>query len=265
LDTSPGYTLDFSNTASRHADILIGADGAWSRVRPLLTPVLPLYTSITFFDLVISDIDTRFPHIGSLVGKGMAFIVSDNKAIIPQRNSNGSVRIYLGLRVPEEWADDHPLPSDPVKARQFLVSLVEDWSPSLLEIITSVDDAPMITRKIFAVPPSFTWTTALRGITLVGDAAHVMSPFAGEGVNLALFDAYRLGKELVDSLSKGFTGEERAVKVDEGIRRYEAGMWAMAQEKAEESASNLDALFAMDAPRAFVEVVKSYGPPIDAE
>ena len=240
---------------------MIGADGAWSRVRLLLTPVVPIYTSITLIELVISDLETRFPHFASLIGNGLAFIISDNKAIIPQRNSYGTVRIYVGLRVPENWIDEHPLPSDPIQARQFLASLLEGWSPSVLDIVHSVDDAPMTTRKLVALPPSFTWTTTLRGITLIGDAAHVMSPFAGEGVNQALLDAYSLGKELVNSLNSGLAGEERAVKVDEGLRRHEQAMQKRTQSKAEESASNLEAIFSKGAPHTFVEVVKSFGPP----
>jgi 2-polyprenyl-6-methoxyphenol hydroxylase-like FAD-dependent oxidoreductase len=263
FDSSPGYVLNFANAASVNAGILIGADGAWSRVRSLITPVLPIYSGISFVELLISDVDTHFPHLASLVGQGLAFIITDNKALIPQRNSNGKMRLYAAVRVPEDWLDEHPLPSNPVDARQFVASLFKDWSSSVLDLIMSADDSPILCRNIFAFPPFLTWTTPLRSITLLGDAAHVMSPFAGEGVNLALMDAYELGKELVDVAKKGLAGKESTVAVDEGLRKYEKGMWARAQEKAEESARNLDVIFATDAPRGLVEVVKSYRPPPD--
>src|SRR5262249_18792075 len=161
-----------------------------------------------------SNVDTRFPNIASLVGQGIAFIISDGKGFIPQRNSNGTIKIYVAFRVPENWVTENPLPSDPAEARRYLASLFKDWSPSVLDLITSADDTPIITRQIFALPPSHTWHTELNGITLIGDAAHVMSPFAGEGVNLALLDAYELGVELVASLSKDVNGKEYILEVD---------------------------------------------------
>jgi len=262
-DSSSGYVLNFANRAPITTDILIGADGAWSRIRPLITPVLPTYSSISFIEFVISDVETRFPHLASLVGQGLAFIVSDAKGLIPQRNSKGVVRIYAGFQVPENWTEENPLPADPSEAKQFVASLFPGWDPSVLELIKSADDSPIVSRKIIALPPSHTWTTQLHGITLLGDAAHVMSPFAGEGVNLALLDAYEIGTALVQALrkGKGLSTQEVLGEVDKGFRKYERGMWKRAQEKGEESTANLGFLFAEDAPRAFVQLVKSYGPP----
>lgn len=183
--------------------------------------------------------------------------MSDNKGLIPQRNSNNVVRIYVALRVPETWLDEHPLPADPANARQRLLSLFQDWDATVLDLIRYSDDLPTTARKIYALPPSHSWSTQLRGITLLGDAAHIMSPFAGEGVNLALADAYELGRELVNAFRKGGS----LTVVDEGLRTFEKAMWQRAAEKAEESARNMDALFSSSAPAEFVEIVKSYGPP----
>jgi len=254
---SSSYRIHFTNAPTITADILIGADGAWSRIRPLLTPIAPTYSGISFIELVVSDVDNRFPHLGSLVGNGLAFIMSDNKGLIPQRNSNGVIRIYVGLRVPESWLDEHPLPSDPADARQNIISLFPDWDTNVLDLIKQSDDAPITPRKIYAFPPAHSWSTQLKGITLLGDAAHVMSPFAGEGVNLALIDAYELGRELVGAVRNGGLMEQ----VDGGLRLFEKAMWQRAGEKGEESLNNLNALFAVHAPAEFVEIVKSYGPP----
>jgi len=259
-DSSSGYVLNFANRASTTTDILIGADGAWSRIRPLITTVLPTYSCISFIEFVISDVDNRFPHLASLVGQGTAFIASDTKGLIPQRNSKGVVRIYAKLKVPENWIEENPLPADPGEAKKFVASLFPGWDPSVLEFIKSADDAPIVARKIIALPPSHTWTTQLHGITLLGDAAHVMSPFAGEGVNLALLDAYEIGAALVRALEKGkgLSAQEVLGEVNKGFRTYERGMWKRAQEKGEESAANLGIMFAEDAPRAFVEQFESY-------
>lgn len=218
----------------------------------------PLYPStISFVERAVSDVDTRLPHLGLLVGDGIAFVMPDNKGLIPQRNSNGVIRVYVGLRVPETWLDEHPLPSHPADARQSLISLFPDCDQNVLDLIRHSDDSPINCRKIYAFPPSRSWSTQLNGITLLGDAAHVMSPFAGESVNLALLDAYELGRELVGAVRNGGSMEQ----VNEGFRSFEKAMWPTAKEKAEESLKNLDALFTADAPAEFVEIVKSYGPP----
>jgi 2-polyprenyl-6-methoxyphenol hydroxylase-like FAD-dependent oxidoreductase len=254
---SSSYRLHFANAPSVTADIVIGADGTWSRIRPLLTPAAPIYSGITFTELVISDVDARFPHLASLVGDGLAFIMSDNKGFIPQRNSNHLIRVYVALRVPETWLDEHPLPANAADARQFLLSLFPGWDTTSLDLIKQSDSTPMTSRKIYAFPPSHSWSTELKGITLLGDAAHVMSPFAGEGVNLALMDAYELGRELIAAFRDGNSMDS----VDKGLRTFEKSMLLRAAEKAEESAKNLDALFATSAPAQFVEIVKSFGPP----
>jgi 2-polyprenyl-6-methoxyphenol hydroxylase-like FAD-dependent oxidoreductase len=261
VDTLPSssYHLHFDQAPSVKADILIGADGAWSRIRPLLTTSTPTYSGITFVELVISDVSTRFPHLASLVANGIAFIISDNKALIPQRNSRDLVRVYASLRIPESWLDEHPLPPNPADARDFLVSLFPGWDVTVLDLMKKSDDSPITPRKIYAFPPGHSWSTQLRGITLLGDAAHVMSPFAGEGVNLALIDAYELGREILAAFEK--SGSMVMDEVDKGFRAFEKAMMERASEKAEESSKNLDALYSDSAPAEFVEIVKSYGPP----
>jgi 2-polyprenyl-6-methoxyphenol hydroxylase-like FAD-dependent oxidoreductase len=68
----------------------------------------------------------------------------------------------------------------------------------------------------------------LKGVTLLGDAAHVMSPFADEGVNLALRDAYDLGKELVGAL-----GKDRSMDgLESGLRTFEKAMLERAVDSA---------------------------------
>ena len=106
----------------------------------------------------------------------------------------------------------------------FRSSLVGTWDTTILNLIR-LSDKNIVLHKICALPPSHSWSTELKGVTLIGDAAHVMSPFAGEGVNLALMDAYELGRELVSALRNGGLMEQ----VDKGLRLFKKAMWQRRQ------------------------------------
>ncbi|KAG9003991.1 hypothetical protein FRB94_001196 [Tulasnella sp. JGI-2019a] len=259
---SGSYKLHFANASPAETDILIGADGTWSRVRPLLTTVLPVYTGVSFFEVVITDIDTNHPALAELAGKGSAMIMGDGKGIMPQRNSRGITRVYVTVgRTAEDWLEENPLPDDPTEARKLLKSFFQpSFDPSVLELIDVCDDAPMRSWKIYAMPPGgLDWsTTKHKGITLIGDAAHVMSPFAGEGANLALIDAYDLGKALVATIK----GKEPATmdKVDAGLRSFEKRMLKRAEASAQESQYNMELLYAPEAPKEFIDLFLVYFP-----
>src|SRR6266700_3936208 len=80
------HSLLFENGRTETFDLVVGADGAWSRVRPLLSSALPMYTGVTFIELGIDDVDRQHPSIAQLVGHGTMLAVSGNKGIIAQRN-----------------------------------------------------------------------------------------------------------------------------------------------------------------------------------
>ncbi|QJW97710.1 FAD-dependent oxidoreductase [Frigoriglobus tundricola] len=190
------YDLEFENGTIGPFDLIVGADGTWSRVRPLVSPYRPQYTGITMIEFGIDDIDARHPALARLVGRGKMEVQGDARAVIAQRNANAHVRVYLVFRVPETWPARTFDFASPAAARTGLLAQFAGWAPELLDLIRAGNDH-IVPRPIYALPIDHRWPNRI-GVTLLGDAAHVMSPFGGDGVNNALFDAAELGRHLTE-------------------------------------------------------------------
>ena len=171
-------------------DLVVGADGAWSKVRPLLSPYQPQYSGLTFIEFSIEDVDRRHPRIARLVGRGKLEVAGDARAIIVQRNANAHLRGYAIFRVPIDWAAI-PRELSSLKA-QF-----KGWHPDILALFEAANPQ-VVARPIHALPVGHRWSNR-PGLTLIGDAAHLMSPFGGEGVNAAMLDAVELAQHLLQT------------------------------------------------------------------
>lgn len=192
------------------ADLVIAADGIRSRARPLVTTEQPAYSGITFIHA-----DVRNPGLDSFVvrhtGEGALHALGDDKAILAQRAADRSVRVYFAVRTAEDPArvqGEHF--SDPAPVRERLLETFAGWSPDLLSVLDEIDD-DFAYWPLYGMPVHQQWRQH-SGITLLGDAAHVMPPFGGEGVNMALLDAV----ELVHAL---FSPEHATI--DEAITVFE--------------------------------------------
>jgi 2-polyprenyl-6-methoxyphenol hydroxylase-like FAD-dependent oxidoreductase len=185
-----GYRVTVNGTDERF-DIVVGADGAWSRVRPLLSTATPVYEGVTAIELGFNA--TQHPDVAALVGAGKMFAAGNNRTLVGQLNGHGHVRGYAIWPMPEQDAASLAAAA-PEVARARAVTAFASFAPPLLRMIETGDLLGI--RSIYALPIGHSWSSR-GGLTLLGDAAHVMSPFSGEGVNLALADAADLAEALV--------------------------------------------------------------------
>ncbi|WP_456617365.1 FAD-dependent oxidoreductase [Bradyrhizobium sp. P5_C12] len=190
------FTLQFENATEGPFDLVVGADGTWSRVRPLVSYYEPQYTGITFIEFGIDDADARHPALAALVGRGKLGAEGDGRGLIVIRNGNAHLRGYAIFRVPGDWAARTFDFTSPAAVRTRLIAEFAGWSPKLLDLIRASNDM-LVARSIYALPVGHHWPNR-PGLTLLGDAAHVMSPFGGDGVNMAMLDGAELGRHLAE-------------------------------------------------------------------
>ncbi|MER6988084.1 NAD(P)/FAD-dependent oxidoreductase [Saccharopolyspora hirsuta] len=186
------HELTFANGATATTELLVGADGAWSRVRPLLSAAKPAYADAVFVETYLFDGDTRHPAAARAVGDGSLFVPAPGKGIAAHREPGGTLHTYAQLRKPQEWIDSLD-PADPEAVRARVAAEFDGWAPQLRALITDGETAPVL-RPLHTLPGDHRWERTA-GVTLIGDAAHLMVP-AGEGANLAMLDGAELGKAL---------------------------------------------------------------------
>jgi 2-polyprenyl-6-methoxyphenol hydroxylase-like FAD-dependent oxidoreductase len=228
-------------------ELVVGADGAWSRVRRPLSDVEPLYTGVSFVELEIDDLDARHPDLAAAVGHGKIMALGDEKLLIAQRNARSNLRVYFGRRAPVTWARElAPLPPAAIKAE--VIASLAGWGPTLHAFIERSRDRALA-LPLYALPVGHRWGHRA-GLTLLGDAAHLMSPFAGEGVNSAMRDAL----ELALVLSSG-------PDLDAAVAQYEAAMFARVRDAAIESAVGLEVAVSATALDRMIDIMRSHAPP----
>ena len=231
------HRLEFANGATAEADLVIGADGAWSSVRRLLTDTVPQYLGVQFLDARFDDVDTRHPEVAAIVGQGHMFSTDGaGRAVIAQRNSNGVVRGYVAFRAELDWPVAAGVDvTDRESVRSYLLREFSEWAPVMRPLITD-NDGDYVPRSFWALPAPLTWDH-VPGVTLIGDAAHLMAPFGGHGTNLALLD----GAELAHAIRK-------ESNPGDAVARYEAAMFARSGELATSSNTALTRFFATTSP-----------------
>ena len=239
------WQLTFQNGSTAVADIVIAADGANSKIRPLITPIKPFYSGITMVEGAVYNSAAATPNIHRLLNNGKLFVMGDEKTLIISSKGDGSLIFYTGCKTDEHWSKECGIDfSDKTQVFNWFKATFTNWNSIWNELFENASPH-FIPRPQYCMPLDQTWE-AQPDLTMLGDAAHLMPPYAGEGVNMAMLDALELGQCLTnDAFPDTLTA----------IAAYEQQMRFRASEAAAMTLESTAALHSPDAIPFLMQIV----------
>ncbi len=235
------HAVTFADGSSVTTALLGGADGAWSRVRPLLSDATPAYVGMSYVETYLFESDERHAASAAAVGPGGMAAVVPGKGIQAHREKGGTLHTYVALTRPLEWfaAIDF---SDADAASARVAAEFEGWAPELTALVTDGETAPVL-RPLHALPAGHRWDR-VPGVTLLGDAAHLAPP-NGEGANLAMLDGAELGAAIA----------AHPDDVEAALAGYEQALFVRSAAEAAEAARDFELVFGADTPHSLVALL----------
>ncbi|MFI0820199.1 FAD-dependent oxidoreductase [Streptomyces sp. NPDC021098] len=239
------HQVTFADGTTVTTGLLVGADGAWSRVRPLLSGTTPEYIGMSAVETYLFDADTRHPASAKAVGGGSLFALAPGRGFLAHRENGGTLHTYVMLARPRDWFADIDF-TDPAAATARIAREFTGWAPELTALIADGDTAP-VSRPLFALPAEHRWER-VPGTTLLGDAAHLSLP-NGEGANLAMYDAAELGRALA----------AHPDDIETALTVYEQAMFPRSAAAAAEGAYVHELFYGADAPHGLIDMFAGGG------
>lgn len=221
------FTVTFADGSTVDTDVLVGADGAWSRVRAFLSGASPEYLGTLWVETFLHDVEKRHPRSAALVGRGAMLAMEPGRGIFGHREANDVIHTYVVMKKPLDWVSSIDFSDREQALTNLAAELGDGWAPELLELITRGETTP-VARPIWGLPLGHTWDR-VPGVMLIGDAAHLTPP-DGDGANWALYDGAQLATAIaaspddIESAFSGFAAEmlpRSAASSREGYQSFE--------------------------------------------
>lgn len=237
------HRLSFADGTTVTTQILVGADGTFSKVRPLVSNATPQYVGTSLIETYLYDVDNQHPSAANIVGQGAMYALAPGKEIQAHREPGNVIHTYIALRQTEAELDQIDFNNSNVALKQ-LAHQFDQWHNDLLALITESEKGPIL-RKIHALPVGHQWDR-VPGVTILGDAAHVMTP-AGEGANLAMFDGSELAQAII----------EHPNDIETVFAQYEQALFPRSEKAAARADQMLGKHLSDRSPYDFAEVLSN--------
>ena len=235
-ESGNAWRAKFDDGSTAEADVLVAADGVNSTLRALRLPgVAPVDTGSTCIYGKTLFTAATAAQIAPLFLARTSVAFADRFAVIVDpmkfRQPLGDY-LYWGVIGPNDRLNPA---SDPRgHAHATVLSHTAGWHPGFRALFEGAEpsDVAMLPIRTMNAPPA--WTSD--GVTVLGDAIHVMSPAGGLGANTALHDAAMLAERLGTAAIKGTPGLA-------AVADYEAAMRDFAREAIRQSNDGAALLF----------------------
>nr|UEN74741.1 zeaxanthin epoxidase [Silybum marianum] len=206
-DHGDKVSVTLENGEQFEGDLLVGADGIWSKVRKnLFGPKDVTYSGYTCYTGIADFIPPDINSVGYRVflGHKQYFVSSDV--------GGGKMQWYAFHNEPAGGSDK------PDGKKERLLEIFGGWCDNVVDLLVATDEDAILRRDIYDRTPKFTWG---RGrVTLLGDSVHAMQPNLGQGGCMAIEDSYQLALELDKAWKQG-TESGAPIDVASSLRRYE--------------------------------------------
>ncbi|KAJ6056803.1 uncharacterized protein N7446_007694 [Penicillium canescens] len=244
--------LNFTDgTTTSGFKLVVGADGLRSKIRHLVTAAEPQYAGMVFLTLFVRPSNSYHADLEQLAGQGPMIVTGKRKKIWIQRQGDSHYRVDFGWLGPEDFPVNGEVDlSDEQAVKKYLLR-DEHFGRHmpLVHDLINASEGPFRTWPLYYFPTEhLNWQPA-PGATLIGDAAHVTTPFVGDGVNFAMRDSLILAQKL-----KQFGVSSQAVA------EYEKEMFPYAIDVITRSVASGELFFAEDSPKGFMKMMASDKP-----
>lgn len=237
--------LQFASGERVLADMVIGADGANSRLRPLVTPIRPRYVGVSLVEGSVPAGQESAPELWRLLQGSALIALGSERTLGMGTKPDGSILFYAGLKSSEAQDKQSLETAKSAEERVAWFRANFDGWAALWEPLFFMA-ASLAWRPLWTCPADQHWE-AKPNATLIGDAAHVMPPYAGEGVNMAMLDALVLSQQLARESDPG-----------KAIAAYESEMFARMRHMTDDTMTNTEMFYAPDAADQVVRLFKSF-------
>ena len=223
------WLLHFENKPDETADFVIGANGGMSNARKFVTDKEAEYTGTYIIQGEVYEPEIKCKEFYQLCNDNILMTAYEGKTVVANPHNNGALGYNVTFSKPKEWVLENELDFKNTESiSMFLSNMFSNWDERYKQLFRSTSFFVGLPARKLSLDNPWKNNRPLP-ITLIGDAAHLMPPFAGEGLNMGLMDTSILS----DNLTNG-----KFETIPAAIKDYEQKMFVYATQAQQETTKN---------------------------